>query len=294
MVYIGKDLWKEGLGNYLKSENPWEHDFKDEFTIQDTEQSILSKMIWESLFNVYFDDKIEMTISKETYVECSLKNSDDRVGFRVYFDVMNNNKQIKNILYHRVGNYTVYPQMEGKSLQIIHKWCDEKWDDFLGWLRENWEKETVTYKTKKENTLSYVQSKSFRDKWKNGLVFKEYMILTCQQMYYKEIYDTIYEKIKGKGIEIEKLSDEEKGVTSVNELKDTEILDDVNAWNEEIRKEEFEGKLITINNCPETIEFLIALRGRIMIALIRNHEKNIEERSVQDDTNTIRSVPALV
>jgi hypothetical protein len=211
MVYIGKDLWKEGLDNYLKSKKPWEHNFKDEFTIQDTEQSILSKMIWESLFNVYFDDKIEMTISKETYVECSLKNSDDS-SFRVYFDVMNNNEQIEGI-YHRVGNYTVYPQMEGMSLQIIHNWHGEKWDDFLGWLRENWEKERVTYETKKKNPLWYVQSESFRDK--NGLVFKEYMILICQQMYYKEIYDTI-------------------------------------------------------------------------------HEKNIEERSVQNDTNTIRSVPALV
>lgn len=239
--------WKNALEIFLSQcPTPWKYDFCKEFTLHDTEQSILSKMIWESLFSLYFTENLNsFTISKNTYVEIEVKDS----LFRIYFDVMNNNKDIKNI-YHRIGNYAVYPQMEQKSLQIIHKWFGEKWDKFLKWLKDNWQTQYITYITKRNNTLVYKQSDSFKNKWCN-LNFKEYIILTCQQIYLKEIYMQIQDK-------------------DIDYFTANKILELVNCWNEEIRNNDY--NIIEIKN-NTMIEFLINVRGKIMITLLsKNNE----------------------
>lgn len=60
------------------------------------------------------------------------------------------------------GNHSVNGQM-------LHKALDERWDLYLNVLRRNW------------------------DAWNKteGFTFNGYMILTCQQMYYADIYESI-------------------------------------------------------------------------------------------------------
>ncbi len=87
------------------------------------------------------------------------------------FDVMKNNDEIKNLdcLRHLVGNYAIYPKMYGHpSLQNIHKYFGERWDEFLKFLRANWEEKTVVYKTKQAKEYKFEQPESFGQKWCNG------------------------------------------------------------------------------------------------------------------------------
>lgn len=95
----------------------------------------------------------------------------------VYFDVMNNNTELKKLhyLHHSIENYVIYPKMYGHpSLQNIHKYYGERWDDFLRFLKANWESETIVYITKQAEECKYEQPKSFKHKWSN-VSFKKYM-----------------------------------------------------------------------------------------------------------------------
>ena len=81
--------------------------------------------------------------------------------------------------------------------------------------------------------------------------FKEYMILTCQQIYLKEIYMQIQDK-------------------DIDYFTANKILELVNCWNEEIRNNDY--NIIEIKN-NTMIEFLINVRGKIMITLLsKNNE----------------------
>ena len=108
-----------------------------------------------------------------------------------HFDIMNNpsikgkkyscslfkecdarSRECVRAIYHTIGNMVPIPwfPLSGGSYidgQKLHKSLDERWDLFLQVLKSNW------------------------GEWNpdpNGLSFERYMILTCQQVYYEEIY----------------------------------------------------------------------------------------------------------
>ena len=56
--------------------------------------------------------------------------------------------------------------------QLLHKSLDERWDLYLQLLKNNW----------------------YLWKQRTNITFEKYMILTCQQMYYQEIFSNISEK----------------------------------------------------------------------------------------------------
>lgn len=90
--------------------------------------------------------------------------------------------------------------------------------------------------------MEYKQEKSFQEKWGN-LSFKEYMILTCQQIYYKEIWEEI-------------------------SLQPKEIhLETIEEWNANIRNKEYELLTVEYNN-PEMVKKLISIRGEIIKVLL--------------------------
>ncbi len=160
------------------------------------------------------------------------------------FDVMNNNDEIKNLdcLRHSVGNYAIYPKMYGHpSLQNIHKYFGERWDEFLKFLRANWEEKTVVYKTKQAKEYKFEQPESFGQKWCNG-TFEKYMKITCQYMYYQIVFEDL-------------IQNREKCAT---EKVVKELVDKYEKW--DLSKEE----LITIKSV-EDMKFLIEVREKMIM-----------------------------
>ncbi len=183
------------------------------------EASYLCHGIWEKIM------KNEHPLS--TAHDFIWKLNGDELVF--HFDIMNNpckygkgiyscglfricgeekRKEVKNI-YHSIGNMAPVPwfKLSGNSyinIQNLHKSVDERWDILLLVLKKNWKE------------------------WnKNcGLTFERYMILTCQQPYYEEVYNKVSEK------EIDKIS-----------------LDNINEWNKMITEN---STIITFN--PEKDE----------------------------------------
>ena len=239
---------EERLKKFIKENDIIEYDFSYEYTKFDTEQSILSKLIWKILFSIYYQDKLSQFLIKENerFSTCILSNKNNvdanDFTFDVYYDVMNNNKSIRDE-YHRIGNYSVYPRMDKRpQLQNIHKYFNEQWDKLLFFLQTNWENKEVIYTTVKGQKVEYKQEKSFQEKWGN-LNFKEYMILTCQPIYYKEIWEEI--SLQPKEIHLETIED----------------------WNANIRNKEYELLTVEYNN-PEMVKKLISIRGEIIKVLL--------------------------
>ena len=92
------------------------------------------------------------------------------------------------------------------------------------------------------------------------LSFKEYMICSCQQMYYKNIFDEIYEKF----------------IENRNDFQ-IDLAEEILSWNNKIKANDFEENLISFNELFEKgnideidkrIGFLIQLRGRSITYLI--------------------------
>ena len=210
-----------------------------EFGFFDTEQSLLSKMIWKIIFQEYYKESAGFY-----YLNCSKTYSiyeiNEKENIKIFFDVMNNCDEIRDV-YHRIGNYCVYPSMDRKpQLQNIHKYYGERWDKLLLFLRKNWETCQVEYITIHNEMIVYEQEKSFKDKW-GGLCFNEYMILTCQHMYFQEIFDQI---------------DMNKNVT----------IEDFKRWNQLIR-ENPNYELIKIDNL-EKMKALIDIRGKLIASIL--------------------------
>jgi len=173
--------------NIFMKDNNWKYDFKEEFPKSlDSEASWLSQFIFKKLFEYKFEMYIE-GISK-----ISMK-MDDSIKFS--FDLMNNPKPSSRDFYrigsnaekrcpplfevwkaisHTIGNFTPIPNLKenGRHLQQIHRDKNERWDFLLDYCRKNWKRYSCSSK------ISY----------------NEYMKLTCQQIYFQEIYDDLFEK----------------------------------------------------------------------------------------------------
>lgn len=166
----------------------------------------------------------------------------------VYFDVMNNNTELKKLhyLHHSIENYVIYPKMYGHpSLQNIHKYYGERWDDFLRFLKANWESETIVYITKQAEECKYEQPKSFKHKWSN-VSFKKYMKMTCQYMYYEKVYEDL--------IRNKEMCDTEAGVQVLMDTYDNWDLSN--------------GELITIK-AVQDMKFLIEVREKMIMLKIK-------------------------
>lgn len=116
-------------------------------------------------------------------------NDEYRNPMTFHFDIMNNPKvgscgiakacgpakrKAWKKIYHNIGNMAPIPwfRLTGDHSidgQALHHGVDERWDLFLQVLRTHWEE------------------------WKQDgdISFETYMIFTCQQMYFAEIYNSI-------------------------------------------------------------------------------------------------------
>lgn len=75
---------------------------------------------------------------------------------------------------YTIGNFAPIPNLKekGRHLQQIHRDKNERWDFLLDYCRKNWKKYSCS----------------------SAISYNEYMKLTCQQIYFQEIYDDLFEK----------------------------------------------------------------------------------------------------
>ena len=194
-------VWIEELekNNEFSDIDTYDFEVNDEWTCVDYEHSPLSQIIWGFIIANYFnsnkeflhdeDDKYDFIINRNALI---VSNKEKR--FRFLFDVMNNPKY--NIGrtdwydYHFIGNYAPIPGnvVLKRSLQFIHRDKDEKWDEFLKEMRENWEN------------------------YKMGFTYEKYIEMTLQDMYFsdKELKEII--KLDSKNIINEKIGERGKAV----------------------------------------------------------------------------------
>lgn len=220
------------------------------------ESSFLCHGIWNRLMNEIYD---KSKIGTGSSFSWSQNKGEQNITF--HFDIMNNAKISKNNLgcflakkckekkrkewgdiYHSIGNMTPIPWFKlyngsdtSINTQSLHKSLDERWDLFLKLLQNNW------------------------NNWntKDKIAFNDYMILTCQQMYFDEIYTSIKER-------------------EINTI----ALRDITEWNEKIQKSNSNYKLISfspadgeqIDDIVNKIIKLIKIRCKV-IALLLNKKK---------------------
>ena len=175
--------------------------------------------------------------------------------FLFHFDIMHNPK-IKscglangcgsdnlleqwNQTYHSIGNITPIPwfKVEGNHFihaQALHNSLDERWDLFLTVLRNNWE--------------SWCSNKS--------VTFNDYMLMTCQHIYYSEIYVDFLTNIKDiNRIELSTIKDWEK-MSDKNPNQPLVSFSDSNSNN--------------TNNAVKKIINLIKIRSHIIGLILKN------------------------
>lgn len=155
------------------------------------EASFLSHGVWTKIMENKSNKG--MPYSDNWFLWKSSENEMTEVLF--HFDVMNNSKcnnkkyssglfriccederKLVEEIYHSIGNIAPIPWFEtmgGNYIdgQKLHASVDERWDIYLQLLKDNW----ISW-----NSVS-----------KYPLTFEKYMILTCQQMYYKDIYNVV-------------------------------------------------------------------------------------------------------
>ena len=178
-----KFLWKEMQETWLKEDilgkqifeknfEEYEFDENEEWTLSDYEQSPLSQIIFAEILSSYLGNYEFSTNRYYTF----FYNKKSQHGFRILFDLMNNPKynigKITTYKYRKIGNFTFYPGKSlNKSLQFIHREKDERWDEMLEYLRENWSS---------INNLPILE-------------FNNYIKVSCQHIYYKCVYEKIRE-----------------------------------------------------------------------------------------------------
>ena len=229
--------WYENdiLKSDIMKSNFWEYDFDDnkEFTIKDYEHSPLAMII---LGNV-----ISMNLGKDFYYEINrgridLKRNKDSSSCRILFDIMNNSKynvgKKCEYKYRRIGNFAPLPGTQLKrSLQCIHRDKNERWDYMLPYLRENWVK---------INNIPGCED------------FKNYMKVSCQQMYFQEVFNCI------------------------NQIKDIDKCDLSKLWhsmNAIVDGLDEDAEIIKLDN-TKLINELIELRGRIIFNRFKTSIQN--------------------
>ena len=149
----------------------------------DVEASYICHGIWEKIM------KNTKPLSADNKIRWSPNETDEMI---FHFDIMNNPSVSNNVyscglfkgcdknlrqdvlnIYHTIGNMAPIPWFKSTDTSYIdgqglHKSLDERWDLFLQILKDNWNK----------------WNKECAD-----LTFENYMILTCQQVCYEEIYE---------------------------------------------------------------------------------------------------------
>lgn len=194
--------WEEGYTEFINLTNPspWEYDFQinGENSKSDYESSFLSLLVFSKLFTRTQNDEKKLKIELYTdYYSINVEKEGKSIQF--LFDVMNNPKKghqphtraikseyIKeteelnfNKIYHTIGNFAPIPRTviagkKGPKLQFIHNNLNESWTLFLKYLRDNWK----IYPTEIHDFFS----------------FEKYMQYSCQHMYYKKLFDSLYKK----------------------------------------------------------------------------------------------------
>lgn len=235
--------WENDYKEYIK-DGKWDYDFKYELTVGDCEQSFLSQMIFGHLFIRGLD--YHSFLVKRYYM---LVNRNDEKNICFHFDVMNNPKVVHELgrkaneiceesriqwegVYHTIGNFTSIPWPE--NLQKRHLEFSERWDKLLKYCQGEWHK---------------------WDKKIINISFEEYLKLTCQHLYLKDIFYDFKERYFNR----------------LDSIKTNEWDSLVKEWNKKID----EGKCKEIITFDDDIEeivsniiFLIEARGRCIISLL--------------------------
>lgn len=145
-----------------------------------------------------------------------------------HFDIMNNPKKqscgLANCcnpkkldewtkIYHTIGNMTPIPWFKIDNPtpgdkepinryingQMLHLALDERWDLFLNLLKNNWS--------------------HWCDEKEKSFTFEAYMLLTCQQIYYSDVYNNFKKEIKDiHKITLDTLKQWEKMITNKSKL----------------------------------------------------------------------------
>lgn len=218
--------WDKNARDYI-SEGDWDYCLKGEASVSDPEQSFLSRFVFAKLMD--FDTDI--ILANKIKIE---KN--DLV---FHFDLMNHMRNDEYENYYSIGNLAPIPAKripyltkDGKDvsahLQFIHRWNNEKWDLLLKHLKNNW---------------------NIKD-----LAFNKYMMDTCQQLYFKRIFESFYNEYKHKNL---------------NKIDWNQYVSD---WNILIKEDE-NMELVSFdygNDYREKIKFLIEARGRCILGCLGN------------------------
>ena len=207
--------WDEKAEKFIKK-GSWKYSFIDEATVSDSEQSFLSRYVFAKFMGI----DTAIIPANKIYIKA------DNATY--HFDLMNNfsDKSFEKKYKYTIGNFAPIPAKrfdysttaQNAHLQMIHKWNNEEWDKLLVYLMNNW-----PYKK---------------------LSFADYMISTCQQLYYQEIFNDFYNECP--------------------DLEKVEWKESIESWNLKIRKNK-KLSIVSFDNSVKSrkkIEFLIEARGR--------------------------------
>ena len=215
--------WDEKAEKFIKK-GSWKYSFIDEATVSDSEQSFLSRYVFAKFMGI----DTAIIPANKIYIKA------DNATY--HFDLMNNfsDKSFEKKYKYTIGNFAPIPAKrfdysttaQNAHLQMIHKWNNEEWDKLLAYLMNNW-----PYKK---------------------LSFADYMIRTCQQLYYQEIFNDFYNEWP--------------------DLEKVEWKESIESWNLKIRKNK-KLSIVSFDNRVKSrkkIEFLIEARGRCILSLLGN------------------------
>lgn len=256
----GNSVWfnelEKGLNEFLDT-GDWLYDFENE-NPQPKKQAIEARYLSQYFFRKLIesiDNKYLADITDSTYMHLIC----DERKTMFHFDVMNNPKEAhafgKSIKkasidewvkwqkrYHTIGNFAPVPwpilEYGSINMQDIHKGFDERWDLFLKFCQSEW-----------PNFADYCVYIDFRS----------YMKLTCQEIYFTEIYDSFKNEF---------------GDHCIKEVANEELL----KWYDSVHSIELKNEQIisfgkNLSSDAKNINQLIAIRGKLMMALILRNRK---------------------
>ncbi len=249
---------EQGLNRFLDNKGNWLYNFENENPQpkkQDIEARYLSQYFFSKLIqSIDKRFKVEITDSTYMYLICNGKET------IFHFDVMNNPKEShvfgktikkessdewekwRNELYHTIGNFTPVPWPIMKygsiNMQDIHKGLDERWDLFLKLCQSGW---------------------TYFEKYSIYIDFQSYIKLTCQEIYFVELYNWFNDEFR---------------TQSIGDLSNEELLN----WYENISTIDLSNKEIVtfgndLSNDVRNINRLITIRGKLMMALVKNNRQ---------------------